>query len=244
MNTHLIRTELRLFRRDPAAIFFALVMPVVILIILGCIPSFRAADPDIGGQRVIDLYVPILMALAVTMVALSILPTTLVTYRERGVLRRFATTPVRPRDVLMAQLVVHLIIMLAGIVLLVLLGRIAFGVPFAAAPVAFVVAVASVIAALFGIGLLLASAVRRARLAAGLGSLLFFPMLFFAGLWVPREAMPALLRGISDATPLGAGVQAIRDASLGHWPALWIFGVLAGYAVVTWLAALRLFRWQ
>ena len=54
--------------------------------------------------------------------------------------------------------------------------------------------------------------------AGAIGTLLFFPLMFFAGLWVPQATMPATLRDISDYTPLGAAVQALQDAAGGHWP--------------------------
>ena len=56
------------------------------------------------------------------------------------------------------------------------------------------------------------------RIAAAIGSLLFFPLMFFAGLWVPQAAMGAGLRDISHYTPLGAAVPAVQNAIAGHWP--------------------------
>jgi len=82
------------------------------------------------------------------------------------------------------------------------------------------------------------------RAASAIGAILFFPMMFFAGLWLPIAAMPAVLRHVSHATPLGAAVQALQDASTGHWPHLLQLVVLAGYAVVFSAAAVTLFRWE
>jgi ABC-2 type transport system permease protein len=108
--------------------------------------------------------------------------------------------------------------------------------------VAFLLAFLLCCAASFGIGLVLASQ-RSSKITQGLGSLLFFPLMFFGGLWVPRPLMPETLRDLSDFTPLGAGVQALQDASAGSWPQWLHIGVLTGYAVVTWLVAKKLFRW-
>ncbi|MDI1460545.1 ABC transporter permease [Catellatospora sp. KI3] len=239
----LVRMEARLFLRDPAAVIFGILLTPLILVILGSIPGFRQADPALGGNRVIDLYVPILIAMALGMIALNMLPAQLVTYRERGVLRRLSVTPARPRDLLAAQLLVHLVLMALGTVVLLALGRLAFGVALPADLVAFTVALVLSAAALFGIGLLVAAAVPGVKTAQGIGSVLFFPILFFGGLWVPREVMPSGLRHVSDATPLGAGVQAMSDAAAGHWPQPLHLAVLAAYVLLTWVLAVRLFRW-
>ncbi|MBV1849447.1 ABC transporter permease [Catellatospora tritici] len=240
----LVRMEARLFLRDPAAVIFGILLTPLILVILGSIPGFRQADPALGGHRVIDLYVPILIAMALGMIALNMLPAQLVTYRERGVLRRLSVTPARPRDLLAAQLLVHLVLMAFGTAVLLALGRLAFGVALPDDLVAFTVALVLSAAALFGIGLLVAAAVPGVKVAQGIGSVLFFPILFFGGLWVPREVMPSGLRHVSDLTPLGAGVQAMADAAAGHWPQPLHLAVLAGYVLATWVLAIRLFRWQ
>jgi ABC-2 type transport system permease protein len=51
--------------------------------------------------------------------------------------------------------------------------------------------------------------------------------------------MPAALRHVSHATPLGAAVQTMTNAWQGYWHPLHLL-ILAGYAV----AAARLFRWE
>jgi ABC-2 type transport system permease protein len=244
MNGKLIQMELRLFFRDPASIIVTLALSPVILVILGSIPSFREPGEDLGGLRVIDVYVPIMITMAMAMIGVNALPTMLVTYRERGILRRLSTTPARPKDMLIAQMITHLTLVVGSVVLIMMLGRILYGVALPANPFAFLLAFALAAGALFGFGLLLAASVRTSKVAAGVGSLAFFPMLFFAGLWVPREVMPAGLRNVSDFTPLGAGVQAMSDAAAGHWPQPLHLAVMATYALLAWLAAVKLFRWQ
>lgn len=53
----LIFTESKLFLRDPMAVFFAVAFPPLLLAILGAIPAFREPNEDLGGARVIDLFV-------------------------------------------------------------------------------------------------------------------------------------------------------------------------------------------
>ena len=51
-----------------------------------------------------------------------------------------------------------------------------------------------------------------------IGRLTLFPLLFFAGLWLPHALMPGVLQGISNYTPLGAAVEAIQDSMQTGFP--------------------------
>jgi ABC-2 type transport system permease protein len=111
-------------------------------------------------------------------------------------------------------------------------------------PLGFLVAFVLAAASLFAVGLLVAAVAPSGKAASGIGTVLFFPLLFFAGLWVPRDAMPEVLRRIGDFTPLGAGVQAMQDASTGAWPQLLHLAVMAAVTIAASLAAAKLFRWE
>ena len=237
-------SELRLFLREPALVFFSLAFPSILIVIIGSIPAFRERSADLGGLRVIDLYVPITVALILAMLALQVTPLVLATYRERGVLRRLATTPARPLALLGAQLVLSLLTALASAALVLLIGRFGFGVRFPAQFASFVLAFLLCAAAVFSVGLFIAAVAPGGKAANSIGTLLFFPSMFFAGLWTPREVMPRILQRIGDFTPLGAGERALHDAATGHWPSLISLTVLVVYVLVFGTAAARLFRWQ
>jgi ABC-2 type transport system permease protein len=132
----------------------------------------------------------------------------------------------------------------ATAVLILLLARVAFDVPLPREALAFLLAVVLAASALLGIGLLIAALAPRARIAGAIGTMLFFPLMFFAGRWAPRATMGATLRDIGDYTPLGAAVQALQDATAGTWPSAGQLLVMAAYAVVCAVLATRLFRWQ
>jgi ABC-2 type transport system permease protein len=72
----------------------------------------------------------------------------------------------------------------------------------------------------------------------------FYPLLFFSGLWLPIPSMPPALQHISHATPLGAAWEAMAGAGAGIWPHALPLLTMAAYAVVFGLAAARLFRWE
>jgi len=240
----LAKTELKLFLREPVGVFWTLAFPLAILIVMGSIHGARVADKDLGGVSVIATYVPILCCFALGMLTLNALPPVLAGYRERGVLRRLATTPVGAERVLGAQLAVYGSVAAIVVILVVAVARIAFSVGLPAEPLAFALVLVLTAAALFGLGLTIASAARTTRAANAVGAMSFFPLMFFAGLWIPRETMSPALRHISDGTPIGAAVASLRDASAGSWPTALHLGVLVAWAVVFGVAAIRLFRWE
>ena len=239
----LVRIETRLFLRERAALIWGLAFPVALLIILGALGGSKP-DNDLDGMTLAATYVPIVIAFSIAMFAVNVMPIVLSTYRERGVLRRMSTTPVPPSWLLSAQVVINLAVAAATTVLLLVIGRIAFDVALPRQGGGFLISLVLAGAALFAIGLTIAARAPTGKVANAAGAITFFPLMFFAGLWVPRAVMPDVLRHISDCTPLGAAVQALQDSARGQWPNGQYLGLLAAYAAVFGFAAIRWFRWE
>jgi ABC-2 type transport system permease protein len=240
----IVMNEARLSWRRPIGLIAGLAFPVVLLLVFGNIPAFRQASDSLGGLTAMDVYVPILMVFCLAMLALMGLPIPLASYRERGVLRRLSTTPVPPSWLLAAQGIVQLCVAVAGLLIILIGGIAAFGVAAPKSLGGLGLSVALSVAGLFPIGLLVASVAGTANAASVIGRLVFFPLMFFAGLWLPREAMPGLLQDISNYTPLGAAVEALQDSMQTGFPPVAPLLVLAAYAVVFGFLAKRLFKWE
>ncbi|MFD4207414.1 ABC transporter permease [Micromonospora tulbaghiae] len=240
----LTATETRLFFREPLIVFFALGFPPLLLVIFGAIPAFREPDADLGGLRTIDVYVPIIVALSIAMFALNSLCQLLATYREKGVLRRMRTTPVKPAAMLGAQLLMSTAMSVVTMLVALAIGRLAFGVRLPRQVPAYLTSYVLAAVTMFAIGLLVAALAPSGKSAGAVGTVLFFPVVFFAGLWLPRDSMPGVLRTISDFTPLGAGVQSLQDATAGQWPQVLHVAVMLGWTIVAGGLAARYFRWE
>jgi len=237
-------TELKLLGRERVRMALPIAIPVLLIVILGSIGSLRQPRAVYGGESFIDLYTTIMVVMGLALLALTNMPMLLADYRERGVLRRLQTTPIGPVRVLAAQLVADLTVAVVMVAVILAVARIGFAVPLPRQPGAFVLAALLAAGALLGAGLLVAAVAPTGRVARGIGALVFYPMMFFAGLWLPIPNMPAVLQHISHATPLGAAVPALTAAAEGSWPTALQLGTLAAWAVALGLAAARFFRWE
>jgi ABC-2 type transport system permease protein len=240
----LTATELKLLSRERVRVALPIVLPLVLIIILGNVRSFRQPSATYGGQSFIDLYTTVMVVFGLALLALTNMPMMLADYRERGVLRRLQTTPIGPARVLAAQLAADLAVAVVMVVLILAVARIGFAVPLPRQVGGFILAALLAAAALLGAGLLIASIAPTGRVARGIGAVLFYAMMFFAGLWLPLPSMPAVLQHISHATPLGAAVPALTAAAEGSMPTVLQLGTMAAWAAAFGLAAAKFFRWE
>ena len=241
----LIAIESKLFLREPIGAFFDLAFPAILLVVLGkAIPGFTQPSHDIGGRRPIDIYLPVVLALAIATVSMVTLLNGLATYRERGVLRRLSTTPMAPAWLLSAQLVVNVVALLVGSVLAFTAASVVFGVRPPANLAGLVLSFILGAAAMCSIALFVAAITPSTRASSALGTLVYFPMMFLAGVWTPGPTMPETVRRVADFTPLGAASQAMQDSWAGSSPRLLHLVVMVAITVLSGTAATRLFRWS
>ncbi|MBB5079244.1 ABC transporter permease [Nonomuraea endophytica] len=240
----LVKAESTLCVRDKVAPLWGIGFPLILLIILASVPDLRQLVEGGGGLTYFDLYVPVLILFNLAILATASLPATLAGYRENGVLRRMRTTPVGPARVLAGQLVANLAIAVIAMVLFLATAWLGFGVDLPQHPLGFALAWLLAAAALLAIGLLISALAPGRAAATAIGTVLFFPLIFFAGLWGPISQMPPLLREIAPFTPLGAGMGAFQNAYLGDFPSVVQLLTLAAYAAVCGFVAVRWFRWE
>ena len=236
----LTRIETRLFLREWAGWFFVFVLPLGLLTIFSLIGN--SDDPSNGIPA---SFLPTMaIGIGIGILGMATLPMILAGYREKGILRRMSTTPARPVKLLIAQLLLHLALGLVVIGLIVGVGKLAFGAELPSSALRFTLAAVLYCVAQLSIGVLIAGLVSTAKGASIVGNILFFPSMFFAGVWTPGDLMPHSIRWLRDITPMGAGMTSMQDAWAGHWPApIHIVAMLAVTVACVGLAA-KLFRWE
>jgi ABC-2 type transport system permease protein len=239
-----LRTEAKLVLREPIGIGFSLVLPLVLLLVFGAPDAARRPDPNLDGKIPIDTVMPSLaLALSFGMLAVFMLPGFMSDYRSRGILRRLSTTPVHPAKLLGAQLIVQAAVAVASLPLVLALGAV-LGMDMPQHPAALALAFVVGGAALFSLGSLVAALAPDPRLGWVGSAVIFFPSLFLAGIWLPKEQMPHWLSRLGDFTPLGGFRTCVQDAWTGHALDPLIVLVLAATAAAVSAVAARVFRWQ
>jgi ABC-2 type transport system permease protein len=235
-------TESKLFLREPAATFFTLGFPLLLLFAFGAIfGNDPGSAPGSVGYTTYAL--PGYVTLTVGALALLSLPITLATQRDQGILRRFRVTPLRPTTVLGTQAVVNLLMLLVSTGLLLIAATLAYDVPLPDVPLLALGALLFAGLTFFALGFLLGALVPTARAAQSIGMALFFPMLFLSGAAIPQFLFPDWLTTASLALPLTHTTRLLQNAWLhGQWNGTAAL-VLASMGVVSTAVAAWAFRW-
>lgn len=249
---NMIKVETKLFLRDPTTLTFGVLFPTTLLLGLGSIPALRESSPDTGGLRAIDIWAPTALVFGMVLIAVQHVPAVIATYRERGILRRLSTTPVHPRNVLVAQMIVAFASVLVSAALMVLAAWAVLGIAPPERPLEFLLAFVVGYAAVLAVSMVPAALVRTSGAATQIGTLLFVALMFFGGAFLPRVLMPDLLREVWEFIP--PGLQALTaawsveageiTATAGGQPFWLQIAMMAGIAVVASAIAAKLFRWE
>jgi ABC-2 type transport system permease protein len=234
----MLTTELRLLTRDPLTLTFVLVFPIVSMLIIG--GSFGTEPDEVFPVNPSHWYVASYFTVVIGATGLIMLPVHIASYRERGVLRRFAASGFPRWSFALAQLAVGLTaIAIAGALLLAVAAPV-YGVPTVESPVRVVAGVVVAAVAFVSLGVLLGTVLPSARAAQAIGLLLFFPSFLLGVGGPPPAVMSDALREIAERLPLSLANQAIREPWLGIGEAAGALVAVTVLAIVaTALAARR-----
>lgn len=205
--------EAKMVVRDTAGLVVPLGLPLLILVMSA---QSAASQPIGGGLTALEAYVlPLVFTVVIATIGIVNMPSFLAYYRRSGILRRLAVTPASPIMVLVAQAVVSLVQALAGIALAFAIAVLAFG---AVPPVDLggaLLAVALGIAAMYGVGMIVAALAPTPNSAVAIGLVAFFALGALGGLFGGMAALPEPLATVGEVLPFGATVQALSAAWVG-----------------------------
>ena len=153
------------------------------------------------------------MVIAAT--GLIMLPVHMASYRERGVLRRFAAAGFPRWSFAIAQLVMGLAMIVLAAALLLGVAALVYGIPPVGQWWRVVVGFVFGSVGFISLGVLLGSLLPSARSAQAVGLLLFFPSFLLGAGGPPPQVMGSALRQVAEVLPLTLVTDAIRKPWLG-----------------------------
>ena len=241
----LIVVQFKLFYREPAAFFFTLVFPVLLLVVFGSIFGDIEIE-ELPGFKVVDAMIPAYTALIIGSSAFMGIPTNTASARETKVLRRFRATPISPITYLTAEVAVFFVMNLVGMALLILVGIVAYDLHFGGFWLSVLGGFVLSTGAFFAVGYMVASISPTVRVASVVGMVLFFPQIFLSGVMYPVQQMPAWMQQISQALPMTYAVELLQGLWFGFaWSEQWdSVAILGGMLVVGTALAVKTFRWE
>jgi ABC-2 type transport system permease protein len=195
----------------------------------------------------LDFFVP--GVVAVSLMQLGVFGAlTIVSLRERKILKRLGATPLPRRTLVLSQVVLRLVIAVvqAGIVLAV--GRLLYGVQVGDRIGLMVGFILLGGLTFVSIGYLVAAFARTEAAGNALVQVIQFPMMFLSGVYFPIDFAPDWLRPIVNLLPLTYLGDALRQVMVEGSSRLFSLqldaAVLTGWLVVSLAISVRFFRWE
>jgi len=199
------------------------------------------------GSRYIDFLVPGLLGMNLMGSGIWGVGFAIVDARKKRLLKRLIATPMSRPQYLASFVLSRLTLLVIEVGLLLGFGALVFGVPLRGSLTVLITVCLLSSLAFTSIGLLVSSRVQTMEGASGLMNLVMLPMWIFSGVFFSASRFPETLQPFIQALPLTAVVDALRANILrgAGWEALAPdMGIIVAWMVVSFLLALRLFRWR
>ncbi len=195
----------------------------------------------------IDFLIPGIVAMSIMQMGIIGVAASIVTFKEKGILRRLLATPIHPSKFLFSQIASRLIISLIQAGILISLGVIFFDLHIIGSYFAllFWIILGGII--FLCIGFAISGFAKTPNVAMALSNIIMMPMMFLSGVFFPRDALPDLVHKITNYLPLTYFADAIREIMNNGTGILELRTELLGLLVwvgISFILAVKLFRWE
>ena len=243
---HEFRYDQKQFWRNPAAVFFTVMFPVLLLVIFNLLfgdQTIEGLDVDVSTY-----YVPAILTMAVITATAQTLAISLTRDRETGQLKRVRGTPLPAWVFIAGRVGNSLVVSVLMLVVLGLIGRVAYGVEIPTGNLGAVLLTLAIGAASFCcIGFALTGAIPSQEAAPPIVNAALLPLYFISGVFVPEDEIPEGVLRFADAFPVRHFFEAFFSAwepgSAGGLE-LGQLGVVAAWGIAALVVALLTFRWE
>ncbi len=243
---HQFRYDQKAFWRNPAAVFFTVMFPVVVFLILAVV--FDGSTVKVrGGIEATTYYVPAIMSLAIISATMQTLAMSLVIAREDGRLKRGRGTPMPAWVFIAGRIGNSIVVALLMMALLGLIGGVLYSVSFPWSQLPELLLTIAVGAASFCcLGIALTAAIPSQDAAAAIVNALLLPLYFLSGIFIPEDELPGGVIDFANHFPVRPFFEAffaVYVPGAGGGIAWHELGIVAIWGVAGLVLAIRFFRW-
>lgn len=246
---HQYRYDQRQFWREPASVFFTVVLPLIFFTLFAAI--FGSSTTVVDGQDIdtATYYVPAIIALSLINATFVNLVIWLTIQRERGQLKRIRATPAPAWAVIAGRTLTSVAIAAVMVVVVCAFGAVLYGVdlPTSTLP-GVVISVVVGTFSLAAVGFAAAAAVPSENAAPPFANVIVLPLEFISGIFVPSEQIPDWMNSIAGVFPVkplfDSLLAAFDPTATGIGVAWGDLAVVAAWGVAGAVVALRTFRWS
>lgn len=241
----LFKNELKLNIRNMNMVIFAVIMPLVVLIILGIIYGTKPAA-DGAAYTFMEQSFGALCTISICAGGLMGLPLVVSEYRERKILKRFQVTPVSPLKLLAVEFTIYIVYCLVSVLTLIPAAMLIWDVRIKGSLIAFLGSWLLTMVSTLSIGMMVGGVAKNSKSASVIACILYFPMLIFSGATLPFEIMPTAIQKIVSVFPLTQGIELMKSAFLGlPIENAWLpVTVMSAVTVIGTGIAVKLFKWE
>lgn len=241
----LLKNEWKLNIRNMNMVIFAVIMPLIVLVILGFIYGVKPAAEG-AEYTFMEQSFGALCTISICAGGLMGLPLVVSEYRERKILKRFQVTPVSPVRLLAVEFTIYVLYCIVSMVTLMVAGTIFWNIRIYGSWTGFLGSWLLTMVSTLSIGMMVGGIAKNTKTASVIASVLYFPMLIFSGATLPFEVMPDFMQKIVSIFPMTQGIQLMKVAFLDlsvENSGLTIIG-MGVVTIVCFSIAIRFFRWE
>ena len=183
---HQFRYDQKTFWRNPASVFFTVLLPVIFLFLLATIFGNDEIE-ELGGIATTTYYVPAILTLGIVSATMVSLAISLTVDRENGVLKRTRGTPLPSRVFIAGRVGNALVLSLLSLVVLSVIGWGVYSVeiPWERLP-AVLVTLAVGAVSFCSLGIALSAAIPSEQAAPPITNVMVLPLYFLSGVFIPE----------------------------------------------------------
>lgn len=199
------------------------------------------------ATKPVDVLYPMFTAMAIMMVGIFAVASTIPSDKKTGILRRMRVTPFRPSQLIGGIVLAYLVLSFMVVAVMTSIAMLAFDMEMHGDWLSFgaLILVGSML--MIALGVMIGGWAKNTTQSDIYGQIIFIGSLAFSGLWFPRALMPDWLRDITaflPLTPLMEGMERVVVEGLSFVGIGFQLAVIAGWFVVAFVVGMKTFRWE